>query len=436
MGLPLEADYPLSDQSVYEELLTRSRSNGIPRSAVERSQLLALIEDNRMILEKCTDQVGRHHLEKIIKFQKSLLSPIRTLPTEIICSVLNLVLNDFHGVIRLCPYGSQRLQRRGCGFIFQLLKVCSAWREIMICNPSFWCRFALQGWIDHSSPMALCLRELLQRSGTVAPMYLDILLVDEAVSNECPILDAFVEHASRWKELRLRSIQEKPYLGLAQSLDRFSSQNTSFSSLESLIIFSRFPLEPGSFGSTFSHCPRLHTLRISSYHTADLFDLQHLTTLKISLAYFGPFATLLHKCPCLNSLEYGFVSDKNTPAGLSNTSAICHSHLKKLVVMNDCSSIGFWKHVSLPKLTCVLAELTGDQNGFDEFKKMLIDSRCILEEVHIIWPRGAPNNSTESLVQGISISPKSHAKFGDDRSWGRRCFTAAPPSLYSFPGRI
>ncbi|KAE9385515.1 hypothetical protein BT96DRAFT_1006968 [Gymnopus androsaceus JB14] len=60
-----------------------SGSYFIPNSTLDRSQLRVLIAETRRNIEKCDlKDTRRVQLAKILEFQESLLSPIRTLPPE------------------------------------------------------------------------------------------------------------------------------------------------------------------------------------------------------------------------------------------------------------------------------------------------------------------------------------------------------------------
>ncbi|KAE9404928.1 hypothetical protein BT96DRAFT_916396, partial [Gymnopus androsaceus JB14] len=215
-------------------------------------------------------------------------------------------------------------------------------------------------------------------------------------------------------------------------LDQVRPRTTVFPNLEELRLYALDldVFDPGFFGTMFSECPRLHTLDMSSFRSTDLFDLRHLTTLKICKYIGSSFAVLLEKCPCLEFFKlYRSFPDSESDSSTSLTPlAVHHAHLARLEVEEiEHPSLGFWQHVSLPKLTHVRATVKGieqNRNAFDEFKKMLIDSKCILQEVNFIWYENVLSDSVESLVQGMDIS-QPHVHFVPGEHQQR--FVVIPP---------
>ncbi|KAE9385272.1 hypothetical protein BT96DRAFT_949954, partial [Gymnopus androsaceus JB14] len=297
----------------YEEFLNKSRSNDIPKSSIEQSQLRALIDETRRDLEKCTNEIGCIDIAKVLEVQESLLAPIRTLPTEVMCFILHLVVSSgyHHGVIELTVDAEDGEFECKSEEISLLSKVCSRWREIIHSDPSFWSNIQLSGRVITKfflpadfRAMSTCLEEVLLRSGTAVPMCLDVCFSSRSWCESdtvglFPILDALAEQASRWREAKLSFTGTKPHL--VHMLEQVRSRTTKFPKLENLRLYAtNFDVfDPGFFGTMFSHCPRLHTLELSSFRSTDLFDLRHLTTLTIYTYFGSSFAALLEKCPRL-----------------------------------------------------------------------------------------------------------------------------------------
>ncbi|KAE9398435.1 hypothetical protein BT96DRAFT_1020094 [Gymnopus androsaceus JB14] len=151
----------------WEEPFSRSRSNFIPNSAVERSQLRTLIEETRRNIQKFED-AQRVQLAKILEFQESLLSPIRTLPPEIINEVSQLVTPEGIMVKR--------------GFMCRFHLSIDMGSFLVARNhrlPAF-----VLGCVSHAAPMHL-------RPG------LDPI---ELTPGLCSALYDLAQHADRWKE--------------------------------------------------------------------------------------------------------------------------------------------------------------------------------------------------------------------------------------------
>ncbi|KAE9404913.1 hypothetical protein BT96DRAFT_972919 [Gymnopus androsaceus JB14] len=346
----------------------------IPDSPTERVQLLALIQATRRNLQKHSNNDIRFDIAKTLEYHESLLSPIRKLPQEVMSMIFELVVASRREKYLITLTIKEYEEGFRCtGETFRLTWVCFWWREIILSNPTFWTSIAVQDQILYycSSPlpgynsMNSCLKEVLSRSGTAAPLYLHLSFSgDIDYEGLLPTLDALAEHANRWKEVDLYFTESKPYL--AYMLEQARYRTTSFLSLEVL---------------------ELHI------HHSDSFRCPILETLK--LTYF---------CPGLDS------------EALPTTSTILHSHLTRLEIdfIDDRSPIGFWQHVSIPKLTHLRADIKGVESNrirFEELKTMLIDSRCVLEDVRFFWYQNALTDSVESRVEGIRINSKSHTHF-------------------------
>ncbi|KAE9391756.1 hypothetical protein BT96DRAFT_925077 [Gymnopus androsaceus JB14] len=48
---------------------------------------------------------------------------------------------------------------------------------------------------------------------------------------------------------------------------------------------------------------------------------------------------------------------------------------------------------------------------FDEFKKMLVDSQCVLENLHFLWYKNHLKESIESLVNSIRLIAETHTHY-------------------------
>ncbi|KAE9384845.1 hypothetical protein BT96DRAFT_1026782, partial [Gymnopus androsaceus JB14] len=439
-----QARSSLADQLAYagksHELLNKSRFIDIPKSAIEQFPLNTLI---MMLVEMASAP-----MKSIVRTSRNLrwkfrnLSPIRTLPAEVMCFILRLVVST-------CDYGGGNIRlttdmRKGefrykSGVISLLSKVCSQWREIIRSDPSFWSNLHLSGRVVTSDfrAMSTCLEKVLLRSGTTVPMCLDVCFSGHSWRESdtvalFPILNALAGQANRWREAKLSFQWTEPHL--VYMLEQVRSRTTNFPNLENLRLYTEEIFDPGFFGTMFSHCPRLHTLDMSSFRSTYLFDLRHLTTLTIYTYFGSSFAALLENCPCLEFFKLNqSIPDSESESSIPLTPlTVRHSHLARLEVeeIGAHSSIGFWQHVSLPKLTHVRATVRGielNRNAFDEFKKMLIDSECILQEVYFIWYDNVLSDSVESLVQGMYITqPHVHFVSNEDRTDLR--FIVIPPN--------
>ncbi|KAF9002533.1 hypothetical protein BDQ17DRAFT_1210231, partial [Cyathus striatus] len=70
------------------------------------------------------------NIRKFNAFHRSLLSPIRKLPTELLCKIFSHVINN--GIIDIGVRS---------GEIWDLARVCNRWRNTVQGAPSLWSRF-------------------------------------------------------------------------------------------------------------------------------------------------------------------------------------------------------------------------------------------------------------------------------------------------------
>ncbi|KAE9382773.1 hypothetical protein BT96DRAFT_179954 [Gymnopus androsaceus JB14] len=201
-----KTDSSLADQAAYvwngyEELLAKSRSNDIPKSAIERSQLRARIE-----ILRCSP-FGVESA-KILELAKSLLSPIRRLPPEIMSLIFQLETDETIVIGRIATSMSDKSDFSGS--IFLLTWACAWWREIILSQPSFWTSMMISSQSandnrDFETTNSL-LRECLLRAGSTMPLrfYLFLTKIQLSAPGLSGVLDALAEVASRWKEFRFK----------------------------------------------------------------------------------------------------------------------------------------------------------------------------------------------------------------------------------------
>lgn len=402
-------------EKVYRETLTKTRANDTPNSAIERLRLRYMAEATRSDIKHCTNEDDRVYLEKTLGCQESLFAPIRTLPSEVIILILNLVVgDDFTIKLTTGPF-------QCVGAIIPLTWICFRWREIIISQPSFWTSLHLFGRLHAAdadfSAMSEVLRICLLRCGT-APLRLKIYFrgwKSHIPSAQQHVLDMLIERGARWKELELEFRRSEPLLTWIQQKLHF--QNTTFPILEVLnltVMDNRFN---SSFG-TFIHSPQLHTLIVSLFPPPGLIDLSHLTTLRIKRYSSNRlFADLLKDIPLLETLVICNVypatdSENGIERRGSTIPCVRHEHLTSLRLNNvDWLWLGVWESVYLPKLTFLEANMRymdTTKDRFEEMKDMLVRSRCVLKHVYFYWERNTQNDLMVSpILDGIQLCAES-----------------------------
>lgn len=393
-------------QRNYEEFLAKSRNNEMPHSSFERSQLSFLIKRTRIDLQEC-DDIGCNWLMKTLEFQQSLLSPIRTLPAEIIGEIFYFVVKP--PSIRFTDYSENT--RKLTGPIFTLSWVCFRWRNQALSQRALWSslRLDLRNFHDTDIEVAEFLKDCILRSGRHATLSLD-LVMGITRSRRLPlpslhtVIAALVEQARRWESLRIFVFRgsRKGGIGLLNNfhdmlLSKRTSDSlpTSFPLLKYLRIVYRgnspqiLALDMFSMTrETFLHCPSLHALEMSSLWGHEQIDFNNLIHLQISDCYFGSsIAILLERCPNLQSFtinQWQSEFEEDSPAPQISHTSLTHLYLLR---QHYKSKSGVWKSVYLPNLTYVSVKveshgatsILNSPSIFDELKEMLERSKCILQ---------------------------------------------------------
>ncbi|KAE9411484.1 hypothetical protein BT96DRAFT_983222 [Gymnopus androsaceus JB14] len=167
-----------------------------------------IIDRNSSVLQKYDDAIARlqerrDFVTKIVAHQKSLVSPIRRLPPDILGSIFGLVAEE---PILL----NTRTSSQCTGAILPSSWVCSWWRNLILHQPTLWSRIDFRlGPVDDNSEFTSIVREVLLRSGptTLLCLSLDLFETREtyplASSGLLRILRTLKEHTTRWKDLKV-----------------------------------------------------------------------------------------------------------------------------------------------------------------------------------------------------------------------------------------
>ncbi|KAE9396927.1 hypothetical protein BT96DRAFT_996320 [Gymnopus androsaceus JB14] len=393
-------------RDVYDDLCAKNRSNDIPNSEVERAQLQSLIERNSSDLQRYDDAIARlqdqrNQLNKVLQSRKSLLSPIRKLPPDVLGEIFELVTAD-----QFIGLEIHRSIARGIGRVFVLTWTCSWWRELILSRPTLWSRIHLtlarSTTTDAESQFTNMTEEVLLRSGTT-PLCLKLLRNGEPdFSNfELSVLNTLAGHTiSRCKDfyISLRSFPElEKLLDLAIVIGEDYSLKT----------------EPPRFLEHLSlNCPRLRNLWTPFLRSTDPIDLTNLTFLEIEVKYIGGYMRgLLERCPLLQSLRVSSFHYPNDAATPSPLASVFHTHLTSLTVVYGDEQFpdGVWDYVQLPNLTFLLVHsnvpdaLFETRNSFNELKTMLKYSRCMLRNVDFLF---VPDTAMSLFFQDVPVSPE------------------------------
>ncbi|KAF9064574.1 hypothetical protein BDP27DRAFT_1450663 [Rhodocollybia butyracea] len=397
-------------QKYYTRTLTKIRSNVIPSSFDEKAELHAHIVRTRKDLDSCTEDTTRDHISKTLELQESLLAPIRTLPSEILNEIFQLVVG-FEPWIRyvtLTGRSRKSTARKISGTAFLLTWVCVWWRNEALLQPAFWScidvRFRPRCKDPHHSFEVLeFLKECILRSGSYAPMKITIDLDyddHQAISpTRLDALEMLVERADKWRTLTLNAYG-RPNFPL-QLIDLFDAKHARtpsvplFPLLEDLKLTLR-RYNPPSLERMFHYFPPVQSLEISSLFETDTVNLELLWKLRIHIYTGYSLAGLLRKCPSLKYLKVSCFARRHSTSAISSidTRVISHPLVSRLEVgsIDGNFQYGAWSFVCLPSLTQLDVAVSGER-GLEamaelgvpliELKVMIQHSKCTLEKVNL-----------------------------------------------------
>ncbi|KAF5350826.1 hypothetical protein D9757_013537 [Collybiopsis confluens] len=366
---------------------------------------------------------------KTLVCQKSLLSPIRRLPVELLTEVFKLVGTgpiSFKTDLLEVDFEKEDAQKqrwareRLFGSGFTLTWVCYRWRQHALALPELWSSFSFGSIGQEDSPVAIAfLKECIRRSGNRTP--LDICIDLDSI--RCPawhdsaqlgVIAVLAEHAEGLRNFeccvdRIGALDGLYHiLVLQESVKRSitrNTRNTPFTflpHLESLTLVFDFDvknLRDPSLTSPalkiFSALPRLHTLEMTCLRATDAIDVSSLKMLKTQYYVGDTVAYLLERCPNLESLTVQSVLNSPFPDPPTSSPTFSHVNLINLRVtaIDEDFASNAWKSLRLPKLEHLLVAVNASranryffpnanrEDPISDLKKMLLRSECTLSTV-------------------------------------------------------
>ncbi|KAF5363172.1 hypothetical protein D9758_008399 [Tetrapyrgos nigripes] len=241
-------------------------------------------------------------LRKNIGVARSLLSPIRRLPSEILCIVF--------GLATIRPRFSLTRAYKNPPF----LSVCSRWRNVVLSHPSIWSSFIVEypKSMDDVYYPAKNIRALelhLSRS-KASPLTITFRFVEKPSSGNLSaspdmtsaneLEDLLIAHSSRWKDLTFHGSLVSPELRLCKRI-----QNVEI--LPSLTHLSNlYGLPISVWSALVAKCPELFSLEISPSADACMqqsFNIRNLVTLVLKDQNLNGTLRIVERCPKLLSLK-------------------------------------------------------------------------------------------------------------------------------------
>ncbi|KIK62062.1 hypothetical protein GYMLUDRAFT_562989 [Collybiopsis luxurians FD-317 M1] len=179
-------------------LLDPFLQDAIPR-LFEYDHRIALLEG---AFQKLKD--ARDGFKRSVDLRRSLISPVRRLPEDILVEIFLLYIQDcgtVQGEERRTYFLTLSEERRVFSPNFTLSSVCSLWRRVVFSRPTFWSSFALDlgllGAYEGKSKITAVLSECLSRSANARlSLYMEF---DDSDWED--VLDLFLKQASRWEHL-------------------------------------------------------------------------------------------------------------------------------------------------------------------------------------------------------------------------------------------
>ncbi|KAF9069319.1 hypothetical protein BDP27DRAFT_1363446 [Rhodocollybia butyracea] len=432
----LEATY----QALYTEFLAKSRHNDIPNSTADRVRLRALIDQTRSDLETCSESATRVQISKVLELQESLLAPIRTLPSDILTEIFQLVIETSSNP------GITWKPTKISGRIFLLTWICFSWRDEALSYSAFWSTIAVVHDVPPGVPpspteMTALLNECIMRSGVSVPMRIRIFSYSSTDESLPAVIPMLVAQAHRWRQAALSF----RYLHQIKSLFPFKPSSSHFPLLEDLSFQFRdyAHVDPGQNPILECHPPLQKlglSLLLESY--ADVISSRSLKVLKLDRYRGVSLARLLRMCPRLESLTLRSFESTGNPKA---SKTIYRSSLLTLDIGGDYDNdnkveYGAWNSVMLPKLIkleVTLPDLIDHQDwemafeartSLSKLREVIKQSKCALQHVNLImyvadykkWPQltlGTANKFFEDLpvkAEGSFVENKLLAEWKED----------------------
>jgi len=320
---------------VAQELL---QNNYVPSDA-EISQIASLIdgverdvcrydsEIRRLPNTLITLKTRREELQRYRDEYKTLLSPIRKVPYDVLHIIFSMCCSDFSGCLSM-PKSRGIQSPRIIATTLALSQTCTFWRKIVANVPHLWSTMSVNlAVITDDRHDALNLVELYLERSSSTLLTLDVFAFNrygehvESLSNwGWPALSLLLAQDYRWKDVSF-DLHWYLYTGMDSYIDGLKwNNNHTRGSLQSLSVKwygHPLPGETNDFlqSELFRHTPALHSLSLQSFDprfSLPFFQLRSVTILHVD--DFADIPFLLNTCSHLQSVDIRAdcdVSDEN-----------------------------------------------------------------------------------------------------------------------------
>ncbi|KAF9068970.1 hypothetical protein BDP27DRAFT_756247 [Rhodocollybia butyracea] len=188
-----------SEDRSFDDFFVKCRLNHSPISHVERAQLESLIYETSQALQSTSDPGSRDRLSEILVFQRSLLSPIRCLPPDIMGEIFSFTIAG-----NPIQYGSKKSSTTIDAW--KLTWVCTWWRDLALSQPALWSSMKFSFGHRDSYEKTLFLKEYIIPRSRLMPLDLSLepyYIPYSFTPGSGPVLNVLVDEVERWKHLKL-----------------------------------------------------------------------------------------------------------------------------------------------------------------------------------------------------------------------------------------
>ncbi|KAF9060349.1 hypothetical protein BDP27DRAFT_1339781 [Rhodocollybia butyracea] len=365
---PMYSSLETAYQALHTEFLAKSRHNDIPDSPVARTRLCALIARTRSDMGACSESTTRSEISRVLELQESLLAPIRTLPSDVLIDIFQLVIETSNkpGITYSWPFLKPTFHLSGCIFLFTW--ICFWWRDQAVSYSTFWSRIKVNcGFqVALSTELTVFLNECILRSGVSVPMSIEIFTPLPKYQSPPAVVTMLVARAHRWRQAALSFT----YLHDIDIIFPFKLSSAHFPLLKDLSFqWDEYWIDP-VLNPILECRPPLQKLKLSklSESYTDVIASRNLKVLELDRYSGVSLARLLCMCPCLESLtlrsfRFGGNPDaKQIPCQSSLSNLTIGGHMDYHYIDN-----GVWDCVTLPKLARLHATLV-DLVDYDQWE--------------------------------------------------------------------
>ncbi|THU94520.1 hypothetical protein K435DRAFT_157300 [Dendrothele bispora CBS 962.96] len=386
----------------------RLRNHDIP-SDMETSRITALINQTEPDIARYELEIARledtlatlkAQRDKLKRYQseyKTLLSPIRRLPVDVLLEIFSNVCSGPAGSLSM-PRTRER-PRDHCvitATTLVLSQTCSFWRGVVENSPRLWSTLAVNLAIitDVEGDRIEALVQLYLTRSASSPLTLDIFAYDyfdnliEALSvNAWTTLELLMDQSCRWRDVSFE-LDCNIYNGMAE---RDVGIN-AFRKCMHLQSFKLLHQHRGHFNGTndlftspfLQHAPALHSVTLQPYDPDIALPFGQLRSVVLHRgSYLLDIFSLLDKCTQLESFEISTYWVDDLASALSQPREIVLGSLKSLKLTYSRANhvSAFFSALKLPSLAILDLRTFGDGDYGQSLKDMILRSSCQLQEM-------------------------------------------------------